>query len=205
MQENKNEVNPPKELDMPKKEVSEEQRRRQKKFIVYTIVVVLGALIMWLIFAPAEKEQAEQQSGFNTNVPAPADNKLTDDKQTAYEQEQFNRKQEERKQQMQDLSDMFGSGDEQAEDVYYDEPAPERGYGSGYSGSSRPKETINASANAYRDINRTLGNFYEEPKEDPEKEELKQKLEELNARLQNAESAPKNTMDDQIALMEKSY
>ncbi len=205
MQENKNEVKPPKEPDKPKKEVSEEQRQRQKKFIVYTIVMVLGALIMWLIFAPSETEQAEQQSGFNTNVPAPADNKLTDDKQTAYEQAQFAQKQEERKRQMQDLSDMFGSSDEQAEDVYYDEPAPERSYGGGYSGSSRPKETINASANAYRDINRTLGNFYEEPKEDPEKEELKQKLEELNARLQDAESSPKNTMDDQIALMEKSY
>ena len=139
MQENKNEVKPPKEPDKPKKEVSEEQRQRQKKFIVYTIVMVLGALIMWLIFAPSETEQAEQQSGFNTSVPAPADNKLTDDKQTAYEQAQFAQKQEERKRQMQDLSDMFGSSDEQAEDVYYDEPAPERSYGGGYSGSSRPK------------------------------------------------------------------
>ena len=37
MQENKNEVKPPKEPDKPKKEVSEEQRQRQKKFIVYTI------------------------------------------------------------------------------------------------------------------------------------------------------------------------
>lgn len=202
MQENKSEVKPPKEPDKPQKEVSEEQRQRQKKFIVYTIMVVICAVVMWLIFAPSEKEVAEQQSGFNTNVPAPADNKLTDDKQTAYEQELFNQKQAERKQQMQDLASMFDSGDEQAEDVYYDEPTPERSYGGG---SVKPKETIQASASAYRDINRTLGNFYEEPKEDPEKEELKQKLEELNARLQQAESSPKSTMDEQIALMEKSY
>lgn len=202
MQENKSEVKPLKEPDKPQKEVSEELRQRQKKFIVYTIMVVVCAVVMWLIFAPSEKEVAEQQSGFNTNVPAPADNKLTDDKQTAYEQELFNQKQAERKQQMQDLASMFGSGDDQAEDIYYDEPIPERSYGGG---SVKPKETIQASASAYRDINRTLGNFYEEPKEDPEKEELKQKLEELNARLQQAESSPQSTMDDQIALMEKSY
>ena len=202
MEEVKSEVKPPKEPDTPKKEVSEEQRQRQKKFVAYTIMVVACAVVMWLIFAPSEKEQAQQQSGFNTNVPAPADNKMTDDKQTAYEQEQFNQKQAERKQQMQDLSDMFGS-DEEAEDVYYDEPVQERSYGGG--GSSRPKETIQASANAYRDINRTLGNFYETPKEDPEKEELKQKLDELNAQLEQAKATPKNEVDDQIALMEKSY
>ena len=99
---------------------------------------------------------------------------------------------------------MFGSEAEVSQDdLYYEEPKPERSYGGG--GSARPRETINASASAYRDINRTLGNFYETQKEDPEKDELKQKLEELNARLQDAESAPKNTMNDQIALMEKSY
>ncbi|MFV0587553.1 conjugative transposon protein TraM [Bacteroides reticulotermitis] len=201
MQENKSEATPPKEPDKPK--MSIEQRQRQKKFVVYTIMVIACAVVMWLIFAPSEKEAAEQQQGFNTDVPAPTDNSLTGDKQTAYEQAQFAQKQEERKRQMQDLSDMFGSEEETSQDdLYYEEPKPERSYGGG--GSTRPRETINASANAYRDINRTLGNFYETPKEDPEKEELRQKLEQLNAQLEQQQQ-PVNPIDDQIALMEKSY
>lgn len=205
MQENKSKGTPDKEPDKPK--ASEEQRQRQKKFIVYTIMVIACAVVMWLIFAPSETDKAQEQIGFNTDVPAPADNKLTGDKQTAYEQAQLAQKQEERKRQMQDLSDMFGSEEETSgDDLYYEEPkaGPKPSYGSG-GGSARPKETIHASANAYRDINRTLGNFYETPKEDPEKEEMRQQLEELNARLQEAETAPKTTMNDQIALMEKSY
>lgn len=207
VQESKSEVKPPKEPDKPKKELTEEQRQKQKKFIIYPLMGLIFAVVMWLIFAPSETEKAQEQVGFNTDVPAPADNKLVDDKQTAYEQEMLSRKQQERKNQMQDLASMFGGNEDepQVDDLYYDEPQaePKRSYGGG--GSSQPRETIHASANAYRDMNRTLGNFYEEPKEDPEKEEMRQRLEELNARLQEAESAPKNTMDDQIALMEKSY
>lgn len=205
-QENKNEVKPPKEPDKPKKELTEEQRQKQKKFIIYPLAVIVGIVLVWYIFSPSETEKAQEQVGFNTDVPIPTNNKLVDDKQTAYEQDMLNRKQEERRNQMQDLADMFGSGEsDTSSDDLYDEPKeePKSTYYGG--GSARPKETIYASANAYRDMNRTLGNFYEEPKEDPEKEELKQKLEELNTRLQEAESTPKTTMDDQIALIEKSY
>lgn len=205
-QENKNEVKPPKEPDKPKKELTEEQRQKQKKFIIYPLAVIVGIVLVWYIFAPSETEKAQEQVGFNTDVPIPTNNKLVDDKQTAYEQDMLNRKQEERRNQMQDLADMFGSGEsDTSSDDLYDEPKeePKSTYYGG--GSARPKETIYASANAYRDMNRTLGNFYEEPKEDPEKEELKQKLEELNTRLQEAESTPKTTMDEQMALMEKSY
>ena len=171
IQESKNEVKPPKEPDKPKKELTEEQRQKQKKLIVYPLMFIIFAIVMWLIFAPSEKEEEQGQSGFNTDVPAPADNALVGDKQAAYEQDLFNRKQDERREQMQDLASMFGSGEEQAEEMpTFDEPEvkPKSGYGGG--GSSRPKETIYASANAYRDMNRTLGNFYETPKEDPEKE-----------------------------------
>lgn len=126
-------------------------------------------------------------------------------KQAAYEQDLFNRKQDERREQMQDLASMFGSGEEQAEEMpTFDEPEvkPKSGYGGG--GSSRPKETIYASANAYRDMNRTLGNFYETPKEDPEKEEMRKELEELREMAYNRQTE-KETADEQLALLEKSY
>lgn len=203
-QENKSEVKPPKEPDKPKKELTEEQWQKQKKLIVYPLMFIIFAIVMWLIFAPSEKEEEQGQSGFNTDVPAPADNALVGDKQAAYEQDLFNRKQNERREQMQDLASMFGSGEEQAEEMpTFDEPEvePKSAYGGG---SSRPKETIYASANAYRDMNRTLGNFYETPKEDPEKEEMRKELEELREMAYNRQTE-KETADEQLALLEKSY
>jgi conjugative transposon TraM protein len=207
MEENKKEVIPPKEPDKPRKEMTEEQRQRQKKMIVYPLMVLLFIESMWLIFAPSEKEEAEQRQGFNTDIPQAADNKLMGDKQKAYEQAQMEKTQAERKRQMQDLASMFGNGEEESTEMpTFDEPQaePKRNYGDG-GGSVRPKETIHASASAYRDINRTLGNFYETPKEDPEKEELKQKLEQMQEQMAQMQSTPQSTMDEQIALMEKSY
>ena len=204
IQESKNEVKPPKEPDKPKKELTEEQRQKQKKFIIYPLMFVIFAVVMWLIFAPSDKEKEQEQSGFNTDVPAPADNTLVSDKRDAYEQDLFNRKQDERREQMQDLASMFGSEEEQAEDMpTFDGPEvkPKSGYGGG---SARPTKTIYASANAYRDMNRTLGNFYETPKEDPEKEEMRKELEELREMAYNRQTE-KETADEQLALMEKSY
>lgn len=207
VQESKSEVKPPKEPDKPKKELTEEQRQKQKKFIIYPLMGLIFAVVMWLIFAPSETEKAQEQVGFNTDVPAPADNKLVDDKQTAYEQEMLSRKQQERKNQMQDLASMFGGNedDPQGDDLYYDEPQaePKRSYGGG-SGSSQPRETIHASANAYRDMNRTLGNFYEQPKEDPEKEEMRKELEQLREMAYNKQTE-QDVAADQLALLEKSY
>ncbi|MDR0680896.1 MAG: conjugative transposon protein TraM, partial [Dysgonamonadaceae bacterium] len=45
---------------------------------------------------------------------------------------------------------------------------------------------------------------YETPKSDPEKEELKKQIEELQARMNETENR-KNTVDEQMALMEKSF
>lgn len=66
------------------------------------------------------------------------------------------------------------------------------------------RSSIQSSAAAYRDMNRQLGSFYETPKEDKEKEELKRQVEELTARLDAKENGA-GSMDEQVALMEKSY
>lgn len=203
-QENKSEVKPPKEPDKPKRELTEEQRQKQKKFIIYPLMGLIFAVVMWLIFAPSETEKAQEQVGFNTDVPIPTDNKLMDDKQTAYEQEMLNRKQEDRRNQMQDLASMFGGESETSTDALYDEPQAEAKNAYYGGGSARPKETIHASENAYRDMNRTLGNFYETPKEDPEKEDMRKELEELREMAYNRQTE-KETADEQLALLEKSY
>ena len=57
---------------------------------------------------------------------------------------------------------------------------------------------------AYEDINRTLGNFYETPAEDPEKEEMRERIEELEAMMARQAEPSGSTLDDQVALLEKS-
>ena len=49
-----------------------------------------------------------------------------------------------------------------------------------------------------------MGSFYETPKEDAEKEELKQQIAELSAQLEQKSSAFIE-VNDQMAMLEKSY
>ena len=61
-----------------------------------------------------------------------------------------------------------------------------------------------SSASAYNDINATLGSFYQEPEEDPEKEALKAEVEQLKQAAAVQQPA-QMTYEEQVALLEKSY
>ena len=66
-------------------------------------------------------------------------------------------------------------------------------------------KTIQSSAAAYRDLNATLGNFYEQPKNDnAEMDELLERIATLESELESGKERS-STMDEQVALMEKSY
>ena len=66
-------------------------------------------------------------------------------------------------------------------------------------------QTIQSSAAAYRDLNATLGNFYEKPKErNAEMDELLERISMLESELESGKEKG-STMDEQVALMEKSY
>lgn len=49
-----------------------------------------------------------------------------------------------------------------------------------------------------------MGNFYETPEEDTEKDELQRRVDELEAMMAQQQAQP-SSMDEQIALLEKSY
>jgi predicted NodU family carbamoyl transferase len=97
---------------------------------------------------------------------------MVGDKAAAYEQEQMKQKQAERMRSLEDFSSLLGESDpKQADDLVLltHEPAH-----TNTGGGISPKQTaVQNSVNAYREVNRTLGNFYEKPREDPEKEKLK--------------------------------
>lgn len=190
-------------------ELTEEERQRRKKFIIYPLMFLLFAGSMWVIFAPSKKEEEKLAKGFNTEMPDPQASELIGDKKKAYEKEMMEQKEQERSQAMQSLSSMFGemTGGQPAqssEELALKADASERDNGFG-SRTTAPQDGFHASASAYQDINRTLGSFYEAPREDPEKEELRARLTELEARISSEQQSPAITVNDQMALLEKSY
>ena len=192
----------------PKKErkpLTESQRLKRQKMIVLPAMVLVFIGAMWWIFAPSsDKKQQPGTSGYNMEMPDAdkANRQIIGDKAKAYEQGAMEERQENRSRAMQQLGDMFdrevaeasGGGD-------FDLANPG---GTEETEKSVPK-TIQSSAAAYRDLNATLGNFYEQPKNDnAEMEELLERISSLETELES-EKGKASSMDDQVALMEKSY
>ena len=191
------------------KPLTPKQLQQRKKLMVYPLMGLLFLGSMWLIFAPSEKREVNRDTvgAFNADIPLPENDGIIGDKRKAYEQAQAERRQAEK---VRSLEDFAFSEESDADGVEMELPdsEPEREPFRDYSdngGGSR------SSVTAYRDINRQLGSFYEEPKVDGEKEELKRQVEELKrqveeltAKLEERERQA-GGIDDQVALMEKSY
>ena len=185
------------------------QKRKEqiKKWLVYSGMVLLCLVSFYFIFKPSKEQVlAEQQmAGFNAELPDPRGAGIEADKITAYELEDMRIKQEQKMRTLEDFTTLTAD-DEKEEVVEIPEEPRYTGGGSSSayrSGSSR-SNSFSTSTSAYNDINATLGSFYEQPREDPEKEALKAELEELKQSMaQQQNSQP--TYADQVALLEKSY
>ena len=211
----KNEIPAPetdrKKEEKTKKELTPQQIQQRKKMLVYPLMGLVFLGSMYLIFAPSEKNEAKVESvgGFNADIPQPKGDGIISDKKTAYEQEQMENKQADKMRSLQDFAFSLGEENGNGEELTLIDDAPAEkpktnviDFGAGAPNNSR--SSIQSSAAAYRDMNRQLGSFYETPKEDKEKEELKRQVEELTARL-DAKKNGAGSMDEQVALMEKSY
>lgn len=189
----------------PARELTPKQMQQRKKLLVYPLMGLLFLGSMWLIFAPSDKkdETGETVGAFNADIPLPENDGIIGDKRKAYEQAGLEKKQEDK---VRSLQDFAFATDNAADGVEMDLPdsEPEREPFKDYSGGSRRNSGTGSSVAAYRDINRQLGTFYETPKVDEEKEELKRQVEELTARL-DAQQGQAGGIDEQVALMEKSY
>ena len=183
------------------KPLTPKQLQQRKKLMVYPLMGLLFLGSMWLIFAPSEKREVNRDTvgAFNADIPLPENDGIIGDKRKAYEQAQAERRQAEK---VRSLEDFAFSEESDADGVEMELPdsEPEREPFRDYSGNGGGRSSIAA----YRDINRKLGSFYEEPKVDGEKEELKRQVEELTAKLEERERQA-GGIDDQVALMEKSY
>lgn len=185
--------------------LTEQQKLRRRKMIVLPAMVLVFLGAMWLIFAPSSKDEAKAGAdGYNTEMPD-AD-KGTDgiigDKSKAYEQSELEERKAGREASMQQLGEMLG--DEEADeggngDFSLTRPSSEK------VPSSTASEPVRSSADACRNLSTTLGNFYERPaREDGQMDRLMERLSQLETQKEN-EKEKSATVDEQMALMEKSY
>jgi len=176
-------------------------KQKVKKYAVFAFAGILCVASVIFIFRPSEAdiEKEKQGLGFNADIPDPKEQGIIGDKKDAYEQEQMKQKQNDRMQSLQDYAFMLGDAKVNNDELNLLEDAKPT-----QREVVKKQTPITNSVSAYQDINKTLGNFYEQPKVDPEKEELKQKLEELEAKM-NDKDSKQSAMDEQLALMEKSY
>lgn len=188
----------------PDKPLTPEEKRRRARYFIYPVFFLIFAACIWLIFSPSEKDRAEEEKGkgFNTEIPSPQQQQMEGNKRTAYEQEELAKKEKQRKGTFQEMASLFGKAkndtvrlpDRMVE--LPEEPAEKPGVGS--------HNTVRSSANAYRNMNHTLDNFYTWT-DDPEKKELLRRIEELEREQQIQKEPEENTMEEKMALMEKSY
>lgn len=193
----------------PKKELTPAEMQKRKKMVVMPLFVLIFSAAMWLIFAPSgkEKEKETRQAGLNMELPMPKDDGLVSDKRDAYEREAMQQKEQDRMRNLQDFSYQLSEAEEKAKvEVpqsadYYE--VPSRSAGS--NASSQRTSAIQSSAAAYQDINKQLGEFYEEPGTDEQANTaLEERMQELERKLSETEEA-KRMEDEQAALLEKSY
>ena len=190
--------------------ISEEQKKKIIKCGLFTLVgVICLLLVVAIVYPKAENKSVEGGTTFQTNIPSPDNKELVGDKLEAIEKQKIESKAEERQRLMMDVDSYLRNKNDEPKqeelDLMNPEAAQESEQGYIKSGSAQPRETIKASTNAYRDMNATLSNFYERPQVDTEKEELKAKIAELEQQQQAQQVAQMPTMEEQMALMEKSY
>ncbi len=184
-----------------RKTLTPETFRKRKKLLVYLLMGLAFLLVMYIIFAPSksEKEKLQAEQGLNLQIPQVTGGELPDDKEVAYEAAQREQAENERQMAIGTLSDFFGITQQTNNRTEPWELAATPTYENENRNSS-----IRQSATAYRDIQHTLGNFYDNPSQ---YEAMQRQIDELQAQLdeRNLEDSEKDEIQKQLQLMEKSY
>lgn len=202
---------------MTRQENKQTARQTAQKYMVFAAMFIAFGACIWWIFAPSATEQqmAEAQAGFNASIPDPEGAGIVSDKKTAYEEEQQRLRQEEKMRTLEEYAFSLGREERIENESLPDASlpselpvtAPNYGTAGRYGGyaASRQTNSFDASDAAYRQLGKTLDNFYEEPREDEEKERLRAEVEALRESLAAQQTKPQSAYDEQVALLEKSY
>jgi len=160
---------------------------RFKKPLIFTLMGIVCIGCMHLIFKPSTDKKQIENRGLNDSVPQASESVLQADKQKAYEQEMLEDKEEQKKNALTTLSDYWNQDSDKQKETVPDQT----------------EEPNNPALNSYRSAQSTLGSFYQQ--DNGETNELRRQLEELKEELAQKDVPAAATVDDQLALMEKSY
>ncbi|MFR9596830.1 MAG: conjugative transposon protein TraM [Rikenellaceae bacterium] len=177
------------------KESTKQKMRRIISMMTYPLLGLVSCLAVWFSFTAGTEsadEMAAATNGANMEVPSAARRSMAEDKQKSYEQEILNQKRKQRKDSV-SLNDVTDK--REAININADK-------------QQIAQAKVATSAKVNTQINSKLKNFYTTPKVDSEKEQLRKQVEELkaDAARRDASRTPEAmSVDDQMALMERSY
>lgn len=161
-----------------------------------TLLLVISICLLAKVL---RKEPEPEPSNFNTEMPEANQTDMASDKQTAYK--------------IQDLGDKYESRQEikeYAEDMKeeHEELKQATTTSSRSSYNSSAKEKVIASNDAMKNMNKAAVSFYDKPKSaasDTEKQKLQSELDELKSRLSQQQSTQSMSVEEQMAVVERSY
>lgn len=170
-----------------------------KKPLIFGLMSLVFLGCMYLIFKPSTDKKEIENIGLNDAVPQATGAGMPADKGKAYELEMLERKDQEKRNALTTLSDYWNT--DSSEDNENEIPEEEESYGFG--GGKNPGKSGNPALSSYRNMQSTLGSFYQN--DNAETMELRKQLDEMKEKLAEKDVPPVTTVDDQLALMEKSY
>lgn len=183
--------------NLPDEKKSGKERLRKPVLFLLMGIVFLGC--MYLIFKPSPDKAAIENIGLNDAVPQASEAGMQADKQKAYEQEMLEQKGQEKRNALTTLSDYWN--EESSSKDNQDTLAGQEDHGTGY--GNNPGRAANPALNSYRNSQSALGSFYKD--DNGETRELRRQVDELKEKLADKDIPKSATVDDQLALMEKSY
>lgn len=175
-------------------------KEKLKKPLIFGLMAIVFAGCMYLIFKPSEDKKELENIGLNDAVPQATEAGMPDDKGKAYELEMLEQKDQEKRNALTTLSDYWNedSSSENSE-VAFEEENEENSFG----GNGNSRRFGNSNLNSYRNSQNALESFYSN--DNSETMELRRQLDELKEQLADRDVPKPTTVDDQLALMEKSY
>ncbi|UKB78600.1 conjugative transposon protein TraM [Chryseobacterium sp. MEBOG07] len=174
---------------------SKDNLQKLKKPLIFVLMAVVFLGCMYLIFAPSSDADEKQQTGLNEAVPQATEAGMQADKGKAYETDLLDQKELEKKQSLSALSAYWNSDSSSSQSGIASTGNPVSN-GGGYASSQHE------ALNSYRNIQGTLGSFYQD---NGRSSELQNEVRSLKAQLAEREAPPANPVQNQLALMEKSY
>lgn len=175
-------------------------KEKLKKPLIFGLMTIVFAGCMYLIFKPSEDKKELENIGLNDAVPQATGAGMPDDKGKAYELEMLEQKDQEKRNALTTLSNYWNEDNSSTNrEVAFEEENEENSFG----GNSNSGRFGNSNLNSYRNSQNALGSFYSN--DNSETMELRRQLDELKEQLADRDVPKPTTVDDQIALMEKSY